>query len=59
MDKEKELLDFLTNDKNEVNTEDLAVQIITAGTYESIVDVVNEKAKDSLLKTINLNRRIY
>lgn len=53
MDNEKELLDFLINDKDEVTNEDLAVQIITAGTYESIVDVVNEKAKDPLVKTTN------
>ena len=53
MDNEKDLLDFLINDKTEVNNDDLAIQIITASTYESIVDVVNEKIKGSSIKPIN------
>ena len=53
MDNEKDLLNFLINDNTEVNNDDLAIQIITASTYESIVDVVNEKIKGSSIKPIN------
>lgn len=49
---EKKLLDFLTDDKKELTPEEQAIEIITAGSYNSIVDAVHEKRKNETINQI-------
>ena len=42
---EKELLDFLTDEKENFTQEDAMIQIITAGSGSSLIDVIKKKSE--------------
>ena len=47
---EKELIDFLVNDKSSLSQEEQIIQIITANSQDSITDIIEKKRIEEIFK---------
>ena len=50
---EKELIDFLVNDKSSLSQEEQIIQIITANSQDSITDIIEKNVSKKYLKKPN------
>lgn len=51
---EKELIDFLVNDKSSLSQEEQIIQIITANSQDSITDIIEKKRIEEIFKKAQL-----